>query len=169
MTLQRSKIDVIAFWLSLNSQNLLSNKESIPDAVGYCPCVIGIMADKEATVYIVDLGASMGKVHNGREVSDLDWAMTYVWDKVTSTVCIPLSRLRPHIDKFRWLLTGRLLLSVFLAYAQMVSVMLFTSTSKFDQWKLPRTKWAMRKAFIISPYCRRSASIRHDDILSIYC
>ena len=44
------------------------------------------MADKEATVYIVDVGKPMGDKHNGRNVSDLDWAMTYVWDKITSTV-----------------------------------------------------------------------------------
>ncbi len=44
------------------------------------------MADKEATVYIVDLGSSMGEKHNGRDESDLDWAMQYVWDKITSTV-----------------------------------------------------------------------------------
>lgn len=45
------------------------------------------MADKEATVYIVDVGLSMGQKHNGRKQSDLDWAMEYVWDKITSTVC----------------------------------------------------------------------------------
>ncbi|KAG9929519.1 SPOC domain-like protein, partial [Aureobasidium melanogenum] len=44
------------------------------------------MAQKEATVYIVDLGESMGEKHNGREVSDLDWALTYVWDKITTTI-----------------------------------------------------------------------------------
>ena len=44
------------------------------------------MADKEATIYIVDVGTSMGEKRNGREISDLDWAMTYVWDKITSTV-----------------------------------------------------------------------------------
>ena len=44
------------------------------------------MADKEATVYIVDVGLSMGQKHNGRTQSDLDWAMEYVWDKITSTV-----------------------------------------------------------------------------------
>ena len=44
------------------------------------------MADKEATVYIVDMGASMGEKRNGRRESDLDWAMTYVWEKITSTV-----------------------------------------------------------------------------------
>ena len=44
------------------------------------------MADKEATVYIVDIGRSMGVKRYGREVSDLDWAMTYVWEKITSTV-----------------------------------------------------------------------------------
>lgn len=48
------------------------------------------MADKEATVYIVDVGSSMGKKRNGREETDLDWAMQYVWDKITSTVRAPL-------------------------------------------------------------------------------
>ena len=44
------------------------------------------MAEKEATVYIVDLGLSMGDKHQGREQSDLDWAMQYVWEKITSIV-----------------------------------------------------------------------------------
>ncbi|KAE8375654.1 SPOC like C-terminal domain-containing protein [Aspergillus bertholletiae] len=44
------------------------------------------MADKEATVYIVDAGRSMGECHNGRSVSDLEWAMQYVWDRITGTV-----------------------------------------------------------------------------------
>ncbi|EFQ97459.1 Ku80 [Nannizzia gypsea CBS 118893] len=44
------------------------------------------MADKEATVYIVDVGRSMGEKNGGRECSDLDWAMLYVWDKITTTV-----------------------------------------------------------------------------------
>lgn len=43
------------------------------------------MAEKEATVYIVDVGASMGEYRHGRDQSDLDFAMTYVWDKITST------------------------------------------------------------------------------------
>jgi ATP-dependent DNA helicase 2 subunit 2 len=44
------------------------------------------MADKEATVYIVDVGRSMGKRHQGRDKTDLDWALQYFWDKVTSVV-----------------------------------------------------------------------------------
>ncbi|KAL2849511.1 SPOC like C-terminal domain-containing protein [Aspergillus pseudoustus] len=44
------------------------------------------MADKEATVYIVDVGKSMGQYRSGREVTDLEWAMQYVWDSITSTV-----------------------------------------------------------------------------------
>ena len=47
---------------------------------------ISTMADKEATVYIVDVGKSMGRCRHGREISDLEWAMRYVWDKVTTTV-----------------------------------------------------------------------------------
>lgn len=46
------------------------------------------MADKEATVYIVDVGKSMGERRNGRKVTDLEWAMQYVWDCITSTVRI---------------------------------------------------------------------------------
>ncbi|KXX73983.1 ATP-dependent DNA helicase II subunit 2 [Madurella mycetomatis] len=44
------------------------------------------MADKEATVYIVDLGESMADCHNGRTESDLDFGMRYVWDKISTTV-----------------------------------------------------------------------------------
>lgn len=46
------------------------------------------MADKEATVYVVDVGRSMGDRRHGRSVSDLDYAMRYVWDRVTATVSI---------------------------------------------------------------------------------
>ncbi|KAI1098989.1 ATP-dependent DNA helicase II subunit 2 [Jackrogersella minutella] len=44
------------------------------------------MADKEATVYIIDLGSSMRDCHGGRIESDLDWGMRYVWDKISTTV-----------------------------------------------------------------------------------
>ena len=44
------------------------------------------MASKEATVYIVDMGTSMKRERQGREVTDLEWAMEYVWDKITATV-----------------------------------------------------------------------------------
>lgn len=42
------------------------------------------MADKEASVYIVDLGSTMADCNNGRTESDLDWSMRYVWDKIAS-------------------------------------------------------------------------------------
>ncbi|KJZ71793.1 ATP-dependent DNA helicase II subunit 2 [Hirsutella minnesotensis 3608] len=44
------------------------------------------MAEKEATVFILDLGATMAKANGGREESDLDWSMRYVWDKITDIV-----------------------------------------------------------------------------------
>lgn len=44
------------------------------------------MADKEATVYIVDVGSTMADCNNGRTESDLDWSMRYVWDKICTTV-----------------------------------------------------------------------------------
>lgn len=44
------------------------------------------MADKEATVFILDLGSSMAQIHSGRSESGLDWSMQYVWDKITDLV-----------------------------------------------------------------------------------
>ncbi|KAH8815692.1 SPOC like C-terminal domain-containing protein [Xylogone sp. PMI_703] len=44
------------------------------------------MADKEATVYVIDLGSTTADCHNGRIESDLDYVMRYVWDKITSTI-----------------------------------------------------------------------------------
>lgn len=49
------------------------------------------MAEKQASVYVVDLGRSMGRKHNGRSQTDLEYAMQYVWDKITSTVPLYLS------------------------------------------------------------------------------
>ena len=46
------------------------------------------MADKEATVYIIDLGKSMGEKRNGRKETNLEWAMKYVWEKITTTVAM---------------------------------------------------------------------------------
>lgn len=48
------------------------------------------MADKEAVVFVIDVGRSTGEKHHGRDVSDLDWSMQYVWDKIT-TMVIPFS------------------------------------------------------------------------------
>jgi ATP-dependent DNA helicase 2 subunit 2 len=47
------------------------------------------MADKEATVYIVDVGRSTATTRHGRSESDLDYAMQYVWDRITNTVRCP--------------------------------------------------------------------------------
>ena len=44
------------------------------------------MAGKEATVYIVDCGRTMGESSHGRKESNLDWALQYVWDKITTTI-----------------------------------------------------------------------------------
>ncbi len=44
------------------------------------------MASKEATVYIVDCGSTMGEIASGRTQSNLDWALEYVWDCMTTTV-----------------------------------------------------------------------------------
>lgn len=57
------------------------------------------MANKEATVYILDLGQSMGEKRHGRTKTNLEWAMEYVWDKITTTVCWTLYPCRHSIDK----------------------------------------------------------------------
>jgi ATP-dependent DNA helicase 2 subunit 2 len=44
------------------------------------------MADKEATVFVIDLGETMGHKQEGRQVSNLEWSMEYVWDKITAKV-----------------------------------------------------------------------------------
>ena len=44
------------------------------------------MAEKEAAIFIIDLGASMGNCNNGRIESDLDWALRYLWDKISAVV-----------------------------------------------------------------------------------
>ena len=44
------------------------------------------MSQKEATVYIVNCGRTMGEHSHGRKGSNLDFALSYVWDKLTSTV-----------------------------------------------------------------------------------
>jgi ATP-dependent DNA helicase 2 subunit 2 len=44
------------------------------------------MAFKEATVYIVDCGATMGEHNAGRKQTNLDFALEYVWDRITATV-----------------------------------------------------------------------------------
>jgi ATP-dependent DNA helicase 2 subunit 2 len=44
------------------------------------------MASKEATVYIVDVGETMGERSNGRTQTNLDFALEYVWDKITATI-----------------------------------------------------------------------------------
>ncbi|KAM5358800.1 hypothetical protein ACJZ2D_014975 [Fusarium nematophilum] len=44
------------------------------------------MAEKEATIFILDLGSTMAQTHGDRSESDLDWSMQYVWDKITDIV-----------------------------------------------------------------------------------
>lgn len=44
------------------------------------------MAAKEATVYVLDLGRSMADKGHGRDQTNLDWALEYVWDKITTSV-----------------------------------------------------------------------------------
>lgn len=44
------------------------------------------MAEKETSIYIVDVGKEMGMRHEERTMTDLDWGMLYVWNKITDVV-----------------------------------------------------------------------------------
>lgn len=44
------------------------------------------MSDKEASIFIVDVGSFMGKKRHDRTLSDLDYSLQYVWDKITNIV-----------------------------------------------------------------------------------
>ena len=46
------------------------------------------MAEKEAIVFIVDLGSTMASCNSGRSESDLDWSMRFVWDKISHIVSL---------------------------------------------------------------------------------
>lgn len=42
------------------------------------------MASKTATIFIIDVGNTMEECHSGRMISDLDYGMQYVWDKMAT-------------------------------------------------------------------------------------
>jgi len=42
------------------------------------------MASKKAYVFVLDLGSTLGDCHNGRSITDLDWGMQWVWDKMAT-------------------------------------------------------------------------------------
>jgi hypothetical protein len=64
------------------------------------------MAQKEATVFVLDLGRSMGGTRHGRTKTNLDWALQYFWDKITTTVSSSVA-LGDHLLTFQQVSTGR--------------------------------------------------------------
>lgn len=59
------------------------------------------MAGKEATVFIIDQGVSMGMKNNGRDESDLNFAMRYVYDKLASIMITGRTTLTVGVVGFR--------------------------------------------------------------------
>lgn len=102
------------------------------------------MAEKESTVYIVDVGASMGSTHNGRDVSDLDFAMTYIWDKITSTVALDRKTATLGVVGLRT--DG---LAIFILALCMLLMLL----------KVLKTNFRVKTASNISLYSKKSASV----------
>lgn len=59
------------------------------------------MAGKEATIYIIDQGSSMGRAHNGRSESDLTFSMRYIYDSIASILITGRSTLCVGVLGFR--------------------------------------------------------------------
>ena len=102
------------------------------------------MAEKESTVYIVDVGASMGSTQTGRDVSDLDFAMTYIWDKITSTVALDRKTATLGVVGLRT--------DGWAAFSSALCILL-------TLLKILKTNFRMRKALNTSLYSTKSASV----------
>ncbi|PKS06836.1 hypothetical protein jhhlp_006912 [Lomentospora prolificans] len=51
------------------------------------------MAEKEAIIFIIDVGSTMAECNSGRTESDLNWSMRFVWDKISHIVSLNLKGL----------------------------------------------------------------------------
>jgi hypothetical protein len=56
---------------------------------------------KEATVYVLDLGATMGECHSGRVETDLQYAMRYVYHKMADNMSSTRTTLSTGVIGFR--------------------------------------------------------------------
>ena len=59
------------------------------------------MADKEASVFVIDLGRSMNVQHHDRSESDLDYSLQYFWDKIANIVYLDRKGLMAGLVGFR--------------------------------------------------------------------
>lgn len=59
------------------------------------------MAEKEASVFIIDLGRSMGRSNHDRTQSDLEYALQYFWDKITNIIYLGRKGLVVGVVGFR--------------------------------------------------------------------
>lgn len=56
---------------------------------------------KEATVFVIDLGSTMGECHSGRVETDLDYGLRYVYDKMADTMSSTRTTLSTGVIGFR--------------------------------------------------------------------
>ncbi|KAH9827461.1 ATP-dependent DNA helicase II subunit 2 [Teratosphaeria destructans] len=59
------------------------------------------MANKEATVYIVDCGSTMGEKSHGREQTNLEWSLEYIWDEICATIATGRKTILSGVVGFR--------------------------------------------------------------------
>ncbi|KAI6246142.1 ATP-dependent DNA helicase II subunit 2 [Erysiphe necator] len=59
------------------------------------------MADKQATIYVIDVGSTTKELHNGRCESDLNFSLKYFWSKIAETMATNRSTLSVGVIAFR--------------------------------------------------------------------
>lgn len=126
------------------------------------------MADKEATVYIVDVGKSMGECHNGRSATDLEYGMEYVWDRITATVTIPETLFHRSIAKSMQVATGRktLLIGVLGLKTDRKHSLYSNGSMQVLTGQKLRMCLNMKRDIQTSPFSRASSSMCYGSIIS---
>lgn len=59
------------------------------------------MADKHATIYVVDVGSTTGNSHNERNETDLEYGLRYFWSKIAETMAAGRTTLSVGVIAFR--------------------------------------------------------------------
>ncbi|KAI1003177.1 ATP-dependent DNA helicase II subunit 2 [Podosphaera aphanis] len=59
------------------------------------------MADKQATIFVIDIGKTTGDIRNGRTESDLNYVLQYFWAKISDIMATNRSTLSVGVIAFR--------------------------------------------------------------------
>ncbi|SZF01564.1 unnamed protein product [Blumeria hordei] len=59
------------------------------------------MADKQATIYVIDVGSTTGEIHGGRDESNLEFGLRYFWTKIAENMATNRITLNVGVIAFR--------------------------------------------------------------------